>query len=73
MVRPVRNPDQKQPDEKHSGEFNPGNMAGKTAGTSKDRPDKSDADGTGGRKHQTDNFNPGNMAGKAAGTSSKPD
>ena len=67
------NPDQKRPVERQTGKFNPGNMAGKTAGTNKDKSDKSDADATSGRAHQRDNFNPGNMAGKTAGTRTKPD
>ena len=42
-----KNPNQKQPGEKEPGTFhyNPGNMSGKTIGTSKDKSEqKSDAD-----------------------------
>ncbi len=41
-----KNPNQKRPGEKEPGKFhyNPGNMSGKTIGTSKDESEKSDAD-----------------------------
>jgi hypothetical protein len=48
-----KNPNQEQPGEKEPGKFhyNPGNMSGKTIGTSKDDSEQSNADGT----HNTDN------------------
>lgn len=70
-----KKPEQKRPDEKVAGksDFNPGNMAGKTAATNKDGPDESNAHSTSDGEDEAKNFNPGNMAGKTAGTSSKPE
>ena len=52
-----KNPNQKQPGEKEPGTFhyNPGNMSGKTIGSSKDEAEKpSDADRTPSRPQQQD-------------------
>jgi hypothetical protein len=49
-----KNPNQKQPGEKEPGTFhyNPGNMSGKTIGTSKDESEQSEADRIhGGHEH----------------------
>lgn len=51
-----KNPNQKQPGEREPGKFhyNPGNMSGKTIGTSKDETEQSSADKIQSRHEQQD-------------------